>query len=78
MKKALFILATSSLFMLSSCNKEKDCMCTHETYVEGIEEPGISTGRVKIAKGECSDLNEVQTNEVSGTEATTHSTCVEQ
>jgi hypothetical protein len=78
MKKALFILVISSVFILVSCNKEKECMCTNVSVIEGHDEPSITKGGVKIAKGDCSDLNKVQTNEVGGTEVTTTTTCEEQ
>lgn len=80
MKKTLLILSAVFLFGATSCNKEKDCLCTN-TIVSSFngedEEEEKTTYSQTIKKGSCSDLNSTSTTQVGGMTATSTANCVE-
>ena len=70
-------MAVAAMIGLCSCNKSKDCKCTHTRNIPGETEPMVTETTLTIEKGKCSDNDASQTTTFDGDTITQVIKCVE-
>lgn len=79
MKKALYIIGFMVVvgLMATSCKKEKVCECKYKRTYAGDENIYSFQLEVKIDKGNCEDISSYGTNDRSGLQFTSETTCTQ-